>query len=98
MGTLVNMRTIDVQPTPELAETIKARLAELMADCPHKGQRELAREIGVPAMVFNRAVNGKSTPAAAALIAIAEHFGVTTDWLLGMDGAPKKRRRTAAAR
>lgn len=86
-----------MQPTPELAGKIKDRLAELMADCPHKGQRELAREMKIPAMVFNRAVHGKATPAAAALIAIAEHFGVTTDWLLGMEGAPKRRRRRAAS-
>ena len=90
------MRTTKVQPTPELAATIKDRLAELMAECPHKGQREIAREMEVPVMVFNRAVHGKATPSAAAMIAIADYFCVTTDWLYGRPGAPKRRRRTQA--
>lgn len=98
MGTLVNMSTAAVQPTPEIASVIKDRLAELIDENQPISQRDLALKIGVPTMVLNRAINGASTPAAAALKAIAEYYGVTTDWLLGIKGAPKKRRKTAAAR
>lgn len=34
-------------------------------------------------------LNGKVLPRADALIGIARHFGVSIDWLLGIDGAPK---------
>lgn len=36
-------------------------------------------------------LNARVLPRAEALRKIAEHFGVTTDWLLGIEGAPKRR-------
>jgi ribosome-binding protein aMBF1 (putative translation factor) len=98
MGTLVNMSTTEVQPTPEIAALLKERLGELINENPPVSQRDLALKIRVPTMVLNRAINGTATPQAAALKAIAEYYGVTTDWLLGIEGAPKKRRRPLATR
>ena len=91
MGTLVNMST-GMTSKPEIAAVIGDRLSELLVAHPKTAQRELAGRIGIPTMVFNRAINGTSTPNADALKRIAIYFDVTTDWLLGMPGASKKRR------
>lgn len=35
-------------------------------------------------------LNGEGTPRVDALVAIARHFDVTTDFLLGLDDAPRR--------
>lgn len=92
MGTLVNMSTNVMQPTPQLAETISNKLAELRNCETGVPQRELAEKIGIPTMVLNRAINGTSTPTADAIVKIAKFYSVTVDWILGVEGAPKRRR------
>lgn len=81
-----------MQPTPEIATIVGERMAELLSETPPRNQRDLASLVGVPLGVMNRAINGAATPSPAALRKLAIYFGVTTDWLLGMPDAPKRRR------
>lgn len=49
------------------------------------GQCELARAIGVAQSNIVRWEQGRQEPKASHLIAIARYFGVTTDYLLGLE-------------
>ena len=56
--------------------------------------RTFADVVGLPASSMNAWTlpdNEKSQPGMEDLRVLATHFGVTTDWLLGMEGAPKNR-------
>lgn len=59
----------------------------------HKlSMRELAGRIGVSAMSISDWANGKVQPTAENIYLIAEYFGVTSDYLLGLeneDGSKK---------
>jgi transcriptional regulator with XRE-family HTH domain len=48
-------------------------------------QKELAQNIKVSSAIIGFWENGINEPTAAAIIAVAEFFGVTTDYLLGLD-------------
>lgn len=59
------------------------RLCSLMVECG-ENQKELAEELGVKQQTISYYRNGQSTPDADNLIKIARHYGVTTDFLLGL--------------
>ncbi|MBB4265407.1 hypothetical protein [Roseospira visakhapatnamensis] len=61
----------------------RARLGELVADAP---PFQWAKQAGVPPGSWDRAWNKGAIPKAPHLIRIAEHGGVTLDWLLTGDG------------
>jgi transcriptional regulator with XRE-family HTH domain len=74
-----------------LKQAFADRLAELKRE---KGYTvaSFAGAIGPKGLKINTVrdwLNARVLPRAEPLHAIAKHFGVTTDWLLGIDGAPK---------
>ena len=48
------------------------------------GQEELAKELGVSASVISRWENGLREPSMSSLIAIANYFHVSIDYLAGL--------------
>lgn len=58
------------------------RLKELRLD-KKKNQAELAQEINVSQSMIARWENDECEPTATNIIAIADYFNVTTDYLLG---------------
>ena len=69
-----------------LPAVISRRLRGLLIECElgaQASQRSVAREIGIPAMVWNRTLRGQSCPTAETLVRIADFFEVSTDELLG---------------
>jgi transcriptional regulator with XRE-family HTH domain len=81
-------------PTAELlkrkgddGKTVATRLKGLRFD--NKLTVEgFAERCGVPPSTARDWLNGKVLPSSEGLFAIAEAFGVTTDWILGRRGAP----------
>jgi transcriptional regulator with XRE-family HTH domain len=72
----------------ESKTAIGARLLRLMEETG-KSVGQTAADIGLPKQTFAALVNGTTTqPRATAVQRIAEHFGVTTDWLLTGAGEP----------
>ena len=60
-------------------------LQDLMT-CHNITQRQLASDIGLSNATICRLVNGESRyPDVETLIKLADHFGVTTDYLLGRE-------------
>lgn len=81
-----------MQQTPELAEIIGQRM-RVLRESDTSTQRELADLTKVPLAVLNRAIRGTATPSPDALVKIANHYGVSTDWILGLtDKRPRRKR------
>lgn len=91
------MRSAVVKTQTELSRVLSGKLQELIRENKPVPQRQLAKDIGIPTMVLNRAINAGAMPTAETVKLIAVHYGVSTDWLLGVEGAPKKRRLRATA-
>ncbi len=53
-----------------------------------KTQKDIATELGLSQQRFNFYVTGRSEPDIAALILLADYFGVTVDYLLGHEKEP----------
>lgn len=77
-----------------LADQVKERLEQLRA--PHGPQdksalsySDFAAHAGVPRPVYNAWRNAGRVPGGYYLRLLAKTFGVTADWLLGIEGAPK---------
>lgn len=49
-------------------------------------QREVARAIGIPYQSYQSYEYGKSVPSAHVIMELADKYGVTTDYLLGLSG------------
>ena len=67
----------------ELAQHIGHRIAQLIAESG-KTQSETSYDLRVPPAMLSRWSNGASISSVENLIRIAEHFGVSADWLLGL--------------
>ncbi len=60
------------------------RLRELLVE-NSISMRTLAKKIGVSAMSISDWANGKVQPTAESIYLIAKYFGVSADYLLGLD-------------
>lgn len=60
------------------------RLKDLLAS-HNLSQRELAREIDVSNVTISRIVKGRGNVTLKVLIAIADFFDITIDWLVGRE-------------
>jgi len=70
-------------------ETFRVRLRAL---CISTGRPlyKIAEDIRLASPTLSRYVSGQRTPDLAIVVRLARHFGVTTDWLLGLDeGEPR---------
>lgn len=63
---------------------IGSRLSDLLASSD-TSQRELARQIGTSNATISRIIKGDRNVTARVLIAIADHFCVSLDWLVGRE-------------
>lgn len=63
------------------------RLAELKSS-KQLMQKEIAQGAGVPLRTYQRYENGEREPSASILIALADFFNVSTDYLLGRTDIP----------
>lgn len=61
-----------------------SRLFSLMQGPPKTTQDELAAVVGVTRQSIAQYVSGQSKPNTVQIVKIAQYFGVTTDWLLGL--------------
>ena len=68
--------------TNETQQTIGNRLKGMMTDT-NLTDGEVATELGVSTNTINRIKNGKIAPGLELLIAIANHFKCSVDYLLG---------------
>ena len=78
-----------------MTTTLAVRItAARSAQYPSVSQRELARRLGMSPAAVNLWEKGKTEPGAENIARIAQLFGVTTDWLLGIDNTdlPKEER------
>lgn len=68
--------------------TFSERLRQLIEE-NDLTQKQLAKELHIPASTFGGYVQGTSEPDFQTLVLIAGHFGVSSDYLLGVfsDGA-----------
>lgn len=60
------------------------RLSDLLAS-HDMSQRELAAELGVNNVTISRIINGQGNVMLSTLIAIADYFCVSIDWLVGRE-------------
>lgn len=60
------------------------RLSELLAE-NNLSKRALAKEIGVSAMSISDWTNGNVQPTAENIYSLAAYFGVSSDYLLGLE-------------
>lgn len=58
------------------------------------GRKSLAKAVGVSPQSISNIISGTHRPKLPLLVAIADYYGVTVDWLLGREGCKEK---TAAA-
>ena len=66
-------------------------LAERLKECRKKKnvtQSEAARVFGIELRSYIRYETGESQPKLEMLVKIAGYYGVTTDYLLGVEGGP----------
>jgi transcriptional regulator with XRE-family HTH domain len=76
------------QPTKDPRTVFAERLSELRREKSLTVER-FAETLSAKPNTVRDWLNAKVLPRSEALLAIAERFHVTTDWLLGVDGAPK---------
>lgn len=60
------------------------RLSDLLTS-HDMSQRELARQIGVSNATISRIISGDDNAMLKTVIAIADHFSVDLDWLVGRE-------------
>lgn len=73
--------------TMEINESLKRfRTAQQIS------QRQLAEKIGVPYQSYQTYEYGSSVPSAKVIVKIAQAFGVTTDYLLGLSDEPRQKK------
>ena len=63
---------------------IGSRLSDLLASSD-TSQRELARQIGVSNATISRIINGDGNVMFKTMIAIADYFSVSLEWLAGRE-------------
>ena len=54
-------------------------------------QQQIANAIGVSLRTYQRFEHGEREPTASTIVALAEFYGVSTDYLLGVTDNPKPR-------
>ena len=62
----------------------KERIAELIIESG-KMQKDICAELGIPKQKLTRWKTGYNEPSLDELIIIAEYFGTTSDYLLGLE-------------
>lgn len=67
--------------------TISKRLTELKTS-KNLMQKEIAEGSGVPLRTYQRYENGEREPSASIIVALADFFNVSTDYLLGRTDNP----------
>ena len=60
------------------------RLKQLMKET-NTSQQMLAQNIGYTQRAVSKWINAQAEPTATAVVACAKYFGVTTDYLLGLE-------------
>lgn len=85
-----------MQKTEHLTKKVSQRLNALRAG-DDSTQRQLAESIGIPLAVLNRTITAKGTPSPDALVKMAQFYGVSVDWLLGLSDSKPRRKRQAAS-
>lgn len=85
-----------VKKKPETSTVISDRLHSLLDSHDKMPQRVLAEKIGIPTMVLNRTINNTACPNADAIVKMARYFGVSTDYLLGLEKKSRGKRRASA--
>lgn len=53
-------------------------------------QKEIAQSVQIPLRTYQRYENGEREPNASAIIALANYFEVSTDYLLGITDNPNR--------
>ena len=78
----------------------KLPLGKRLRECRgSKSAREIADTLGITQQTLTGYERGRAEPSCSMLAAIAKHYNVTTDWLLGLSnvsGAPLSRADTVA--
>lgn len=54
------------------------------------GRKSLAKAVGVSPQSISNIISGTHRPKLPLLVAIADYYGVTVDWLLGREGVKEK--------
>ena len=54
------------------------------------GRKSLAKAVGVSPQSISNIISGTHRPKLPLLVAIADYYGVTVDWLLGREGSKEK--------
>ena len=71
----------------------RENLKSLVENSPYT-TREIATAVGVTPSSMSRYITGKRDPDAEYIIAMAKYFGVSIDWLLGVDDTPERHQNT----
>ena len=69
-------------------EILAKRLLELRSE-RDLSRREVAASTGMTERTYQRYENAERDPSAPVLLALADYYGVTTDYLLGRTDEPK---------
>ncbi|MCL2103466.1 MAG: helix-turn-helix domain-containing protein [Kiritimatiellaeota bacterium] len=75
------------QKRVKVSTIFSSRINELIKD---ESVSAFARRVGLRQATVDRYVRDVHSPNADALLAIATHCGVTTDWLLGLSDSPNR--------
>ena len=70
--------------TGKKVATFRERLAELVDSSP-KSRTDIASEFGVAKQTVSAWLTGQNSPRLPVVVALAEYFGVTVEWLNGFD-------------
>ena len=70
-------------------------LQKLVADCG-KLQKDVAADLNISPSAFNQYVSGKRSPAPEILVTIAQYFGVSVDYLIGVSDDAEQKKPTEA--
>lgn len=65
------------------------RLSELQAQ-RRLGRRDVFKPTGISQTAYHRYVSGEREPTTSALLALADFFNVSTDYLLGRSNTPAR--------
>ena len=71
----------------------RENLKSLVENSPYT-TREIATAVGVTPSSMSMYITGKRDPDAEYIIAMAKYFGVSIDWLLGVDDTPERHQNT----
>ena len=70
-------------PEQTAVEAIKARLQTLTGEARSGGTKDMAELVGIPLGTVHRYVRGPGVPAHDFLVAVADRYNVSLDWLYG---------------